>query len=152
LSFDSAAAMPNSALVRHKADHLLDALRATKAGTEEKRAETLLDRIRALHDRSTSILDRAERDGDLRVALAAIRETRGVMELLVKITGPVPVEAVPTVVYGFDPDLVFPNPPKYVAEWGTADGKLAPLSTPADDHGAAEGGNSPGGRPGQPSA
>ena len=37
--------------------------------TEETRAETLLDRVKALYARSLAILDRAERDGDFRVAL-----------------------------------------------------------------------------------
>lgn len=38
--------------------------------------------MKALQARSLAILDRAERAGDLRIALAAIREARGVMELL----------------------------------------------------------------------
>ena len=57
--------------------------------------------------------------------LAAIREARGVMELLLKIPGPVPMEPVSTLLYGFDPDPIWPDPPKYLAEWGTADGSAS---------------------------
>ena len=48
-----------------------------------------------------------------------------VMELLLKITGLVPMEPVSTLLYGFDPDPIWPDPPKYLAEWGTADGSAS---------------------------
>jgi len=48
-----------------------------------------------------------------------------VTELLLKITGPGPMEPVSTLLYGFDPNLIWPDPPKYVAEWGTADGSAS---------------------------
>ncbi|TMB24173.1 MAG: hypothetical protein E6J59_00730 [Deltaproteobacteria bacterium] len=56
---------------------------------------------------------------------AAIREAREVMELLLKITGSVPMEPVSMLLYGFDPDLIWPDTPNYVAEWGMADGSAS---------------------------
>jgi hypothetical protein len=114
-----------SALVRHKADHLPATLATAKVAAEEVRAGTLLDRVNALHDRALAILDRAEREGDFRVALGAIREARGVIELLVKIAGPAPA-MVPTIIWDFDPATAWPHAePRYLAEWGT-DGPLPP--------------------------
>ncbi len=43
--------------------------------------------MRDLQDRALAILGRAESAGELRTALAAIRETRGNLELLAKLLG-----------------------------------------------------------------
>jgi hypothetical protein len=48
---------------------------------------TLLAQVRALSERAGAILNRAERAGDLRVALVAVREVRGGLELLAKLAG-----------------------------------------------------------------
>ncbi len=50
-------------------------------------AETLLEQVRGLTQRTILILDRAEKSGKLPTALSAIREVRGCMELLGKISG-----------------------------------------------------------------
>jgi hypothetical protein len=50
-------------------------------------ADDLLGEIRRLQDRAAGILDGAELSGDGRLALAAIREIRGIVELLAKMLG-----------------------------------------------------------------
>ena len=76
-----------SAVYRHKQDHLPKALvRAVEAQVVEHGAD-LLDQLQDLQQRAHRILDQAEAAGDLRTALAAIREARGCVELLGKATG-----------------------------------------------------------------
>ena len=50
-------------------------------------ADDLLAQVRSLQGRALAILDRAEKAGDLRTALGAIREARGNLELLAKLLG-----------------------------------------------------------------
>ncbi len=69
-----------SALHRHKAHIMKDIERA-----ELKGARRVMDEIRGLVDRTGSILDKAESQGDNRTALAAIREMRGCLELLLQV-------------------------------------------------------------------
>jgi hypothetical protein len=52
---------------------------------ELKGARRVMDEIRGLVDRTGSILDKAESQGDNRTALAAIREMRGCLELLLQV-------------------------------------------------------------------
>ena len=47
----------------------------------------MLTQIQDLGQRALSLLDQAERSGDLRTALAGIKEARGCIELLAKIEG-----------------------------------------------------------------
>ena len=47
----------------------------------------MLRQVRALQSKTLSILLQAEGAGDLRTALAAIREARGNVELLAKLSG-----------------------------------------------------------------
>jgi hypothetical protein len=51
------------------------------------RADDLLDQVRHLQSHALGILDRAEKAGDLRTALAAISQARGNLELLGKLAG-----------------------------------------------------------------
>ncbi len=74
--------LSKSSLERHKADHLPALLVKAAATSETERAGDLLAEARALKARTMKILDRAERVGDLRVALQAIREARGCIDLL----------------------------------------------------------------------
>ena len=75
------------ALSRHKANHLPATLVKAQEAREVARADDLLDEVRSLQARALTILDRAERVGDLRTALGAIREARGNLELLAKLVG-----------------------------------------------------------------
>jgi phage terminase small subunit len=58
----------------------------------EKMAEggTLLDRVRELNGKALSLLAKAEANGDSKTALAALREVRGTLELLGKLTQDIP--------------------------------------------------------------
>ena len=65
-------------------DHTL--LKAHEVG-EVARADALLGELRGLTDRARGLLARAERAGDLRGAATAIRECRGCLELLGRLSG-----------------------------------------------------------------
>jgi hypothetical protein len=54
---------------------------------EVARADDLLEQVRYLQAHALDILDRAEKSGDLRTALAAISQARGNLELLGKLAG-----------------------------------------------------------------
>ena len=75
------------ALQRHKQDHLPVALAMAKEAEEVAQADDLLGQLVGLQGKALSILDTAEQAGDLRVALAALREVRATMELVGKVTG-----------------------------------------------------------------
>ena len=75
------------ALSRHKANHLPATLVKAQEAQAVARADDLLDEVLSLQARTLTILDRAERVGDLRTALGAIREARGNLELLAKLVG-----------------------------------------------------------------
>lgn len=72
---------------RHKADHLPAALTKAQDAAEVAQADDLLAQVRDLQAKALSILATAEAQGDLRTALAAIREARGNLELLAKLLG-----------------------------------------------------------------
>jgi len=74
------------ALSRHKA-HLPARLAQGRRAQETARADRLLDQIRHLQERALAILKRAEEAGDYRVALQAMREARGNLELLARLLG-----------------------------------------------------------------
>jgi hypothetical protein len=76
-----------SALRRHAAKHLPATLARAQDAKEIAVADTLLGQCRELQGRTLTILDRAERSHELKTALQAIREARGLLELLAKLTG-----------------------------------------------------------------
>ncbi len=76
-----------SALVRHHDDHLPAALMRAQEAAEAAQADNLLAQVCDLRDRAIGILDTAVATDDLRVALGAIREARGCLELLGKLAG-----------------------------------------------------------------
>ncbi len=76
-----------SALVRHHDDHLPAALMKARAATEAAQADALLAQVVDLRDKALGVLDTAQGSADLRVALGAIREARGCVELLAKLAG-----------------------------------------------------------------
>jgi hypothetical protein len=76
-----------SAVYRHKAEHLPAHLLKAREVEEAARADDLLDQVRSLQTHALGILERAEKAGDLRTALAAISQARGNLELLGKLAG-----------------------------------------------------------------
>ena len=75
------------ALIRHHDDHVPAALVKAQEATEAAQADNLLAQVTGLRDRAIDILDTAVATDDLRVALGAIREARGCLELLGKLAG-----------------------------------------------------------------
>jgi hypothetical protein len=79
------------AAARHKATHIrasvVDAAARARAEDDEHRADSLLDKVRALEERARSIARRAEAAGDLRVALSGVRELTRIVELQAKLVG-----------------------------------------------------------------
>jgi len=75
------------AAVRHHDDHLPPELAKAQAAAEVAQADDLLDQVRALRSKALSLMLAAERQGDLRTALAGIREARGCLELLLEVEG-----------------------------------------------------------------
>ena len=73
------------ALWRHREDHLPATLAKAAEAAEAARADDLLAEVRDLKARALGILDTAEAAGDLRAAVAAIREARGCIELLAEL-------------------------------------------------------------------
>ena len=74
------------AVARHKS-HVSHALSRVVAQREEAGARSALDRLEDLHARATTFLDAAEAEGKASMGLAAIRELRGLVEMIAKITG-----------------------------------------------------------------
>ncbi len=74
------------ALARHR-EHLAGALVQAKEVEDVTHADDLLAQVRDLQSRALAILDTAEGAGDLKTALAAIREARGCIELFGRLAG-----------------------------------------------------------------
>ncbi len=79
--------LSESAVYRHKSEHLPAHLLKAKEVEEAARADDLLEQVRHLQAHALDILERAEKAGDLRTALAAISQARGNLELLGKLAG-----------------------------------------------------------------
>jgi transposase-like protein len=79
--------LSESAVYRHKTEHLPAQLLKAREVEEAARADDLLDQVRNLQAHALDILERAEKSGDLRTALAAISQARGNLELLGKLAG-----------------------------------------------------------------
>src|SRR4051794_15452421 len=78
--------LSTSALVRHHDDHLPEALTKARGATDEARADDLLEQVRALRTKSLQLMLTAEKAGDLRTALAGVREARACVELLAEMS------------------------------------------------------------------
>jgi len=87
LSVSSLFDVSESAVRRHKANHLPAKLVMAEKAHEVAEADDLIDQVRNLQQRALAILDRAEEAGELRTALAAISQARGNLELLGKLAG-----------------------------------------------------------------
>jgi len=79
--------LSESAVYRHKTEHLPSHLLKAREVEEAAQADDLLDQVRHLQAHALDILERAEKSGDLRTALAAISQARGNLELLGKLAG-----------------------------------------------------------------
>jgi hypothetical protein len=86
-SLASLYAVSESALRRHKSNHLPATLARAQDAAEVANADGLLNQVEDLRSKAYSILLKAEAAGDLRTALAAIREARGCLELLARLLG-----------------------------------------------------------------
>jgi hypothetical protein len=76
-----------AALQRHKAEHLPVRLVKADEAAQAAEATDLLREVKALRGKAVAILLRAEREGDLKTALAGVREARGCLELLAEVEG-----------------------------------------------------------------
>jgi hypothetical protein len=80
-------AVDEDAIGRHAANHLTQELRATADLAEAGRIEVLVADVLRLRDHADRLGKQAEDAGDLRVALAAIRESRETMAFMAKLLG-----------------------------------------------------------------
>jgi hypothetical protein len=80
-------ATSKDALMRHHHGHVSPALTRVVRRREERGAETALNRLEHLYERADRVLDAAEEAGSTGIQLAAIRELRGIVETLAKVTG-----------------------------------------------------------------
>ena len=80
------AASPPSGY-RHQQGHLPATMLKAREAQEVAHADGLLAQLQSLQQKTLEILARAEGTGDLRSALAALREVRGTVELTAKLTG-----------------------------------------------------------------
>jgi hypothetical protein len=76
------------ALARHNAAHLPARLVREQRRAELVDADDLIAQVRALSARALRLLDSAEREGDRRGALSAVRETRECLGLMSKLLVP----------------------------------------------------------------
>ena len=79
--------LSESSVYRHKTGHLPAHLLKAREVEEVAQADDLLEQVRDLQAYALDILERAEKAGDLRTALAAISQARGNLELLGKLAG-----------------------------------------------------------------
>jgi len=82
--------MNRDALGRHRMAHMSGALAAVTAARESQVQDSairLIDRVTALLNDTQGILSTAQADGKPSIALAAIREARGLLETYGKVTG-----------------------------------------------------------------
>jgi hypothetical protein len=86
--------LSESSVYRHKTEHLPAHLLKAKKVEEVAQADDLLEQVRHLQSHALDILERAEKAGDLRTALAAISQARGNLELLGKLAGELDERAV----------------------------------------------------------
>jgi hypothetical protein len=69
--------LSESSVYRHKTEHLPAHLLKAKEAEEVAQADDLIEQVRSLQAHALDILERAEKAGDLRTALAAISQARG---------------------------------------------------------------------------
>jgi len=76
-----------TALQRHKSEHIPAHVATAKAVAEVAQADDLLSQVRDLHRLAMHLLARASAAGDLRTALAGVKEARSCIETLLEVEG-----------------------------------------------------------------
>ncbi len=79
--------LTRSSIQRHKEEHLPAKLAKAREAKEVTQADDLLAQARKVQNKATSLLLKAEAQGDFKTALAGCREVRGCIELLAKLMG-----------------------------------------------------------------
>lgn len=80
--------LSQAAVNRHvQAGHVEARIAQASEAREIASADNLLNDVRSLRAKAIQLLIRAEQAGDLRTAIAGVREVRGVLELLGKLVG-----------------------------------------------------------------
>ncbi len=79
--------LSETALKRHKADHLPATLAKAREASEVAAADDLLGQIQELRRKAIELLGKAEKAGDYRTALMGIREARACIETLLEVEG-----------------------------------------------------------------
>lgn len=87
LSVSSVFGVSESAIRRHKGNHLPAKLAMAEKAAEVAEADDLLSQVQDLQTRTLAILESAEASSEHRTALSAIREARSNLELLAKLVG-----------------------------------------------------------------
>ncbi|MDO5681233.1 MAG: hypothetical protein Q4G46_00190 [Propionibacteriaceae bacterium] len=72
---------------RHTSNHLAPAMRQALKTVHEQTGHTALARLESLYKDAKEVLDGAKKDGARALSLQAIKELRGIVELLAKLTG-----------------------------------------------------------------
>jgi len=80
-------AVSEQAIRRHRIDHLPSKLADAEAVSRGVEAVDLLAELEELRAKAVDLLLQAERAGDIRTALAGIREARACLELLAEVQG-----------------------------------------------------------------
>lgn len=75
-----------SALIRHRDAHIPVELAAAKTATAVAHGDALLAQLHGQLELAKAIVDQAEEKGDLRTAIAALREVRSTIEASAKLT------------------------------------------------------------------
>lgn len=75
------------ALKRHAKNHIPKTLVKSQKAKEEARADSLIEKMKELQEKTDKILSQAEERGDLKTCLIAIRESRENVNLLAKLLG-----------------------------------------------------------------
>lgn len=74
-------------LNRHRHNHLTPAIRKALETRNERAGDAAADRLEELYRKGRRLLEKADKQDNIGHALAAIRELRGIVELLARMTG-----------------------------------------------------------------
>ncbi len=83
----TAHGLKKDAVRRHRHNHLSAALKAVATRRERAGARKAVDRLEELHVRATALLDTAETEGNMTMTLGAVKELRGLVKDLARLTG-----------------------------------------------------------------
>jgi len=74
------------AVSRHRA-HLPPAMAKAQGAKEAAQGEQLLEQVKAFRNKALALMQKAEGAGDLKTAIAGLREARACLELLLEVEG-----------------------------------------------------------------